>query len=91
MNYTLKGVKFETLTPVNGDPVKHPSHYTDGKIETIHFIEDKQLNFSRGNAVKYIVRAGKKDPAKEVEDLKKAIQYLIFEVQRLERESNGTN
>ena len=67
------------------DPVTHPSHYTDGKIETIHFIEDKKLNFSRGSAIKYIVRAGKKDPTKEVEDLKKAIQYLTFEIDRLER------
>ncbi len=73
------------MTPIYNDPVAHPSHYTDGKIETIHFIEDKQLNFSRGSAIKYIVRAGKKDPAKEVEDLRKAIQYLTFEIDRLER------
>lgn len=53
------------------DPVSHPAHYTDGKIEVIDFIEDKGLNFHRGNAVKYIARAGKKDPTKEIEDLKK--------------------
>ena len=50
------------------DVVNHPAHYTDGKIEVIDFIEDKGLNFHRGNAVKYISRAGKKDPAKEIED-----------------------
>lgn len=67
------------------DVVNHPAHYTDGKIEVIDFIEDKKLNFHRGNAVKYIARAGKKDPAKEIEDLKKAVWYLNREVMRLEK------
>ena len=66
------------------DAVNHPSHYTDGKIEVIDFIEDKKLNYHRGNAVKYICRAGKKDPAKEVEDLQKAAWYINREIQRLE-------
>ena len=66
------------------DMVNHPSHYTDGKIEVIDFIEDKQLNYHRGNAVKYICRAGKKDPAKEVEDLQKAVWYINREIRRLE-------
>lgn len=44
--------------------VNHPSHYNDGKIEVIDFIEDKHLNFHRGNAVKYIARDGKKDKSK---------------------------
>ena len=42
------------------DPVTHPSHYTDGKIEVIDYIEDKGLDFHLGNAVKYISRAGHK-------------------------------
>lgn len=58
------------------DSVNHPKHYTDGKIEVIEYIEDKKLGFCLGNAVKYISRAGKKDPDKEIEDLKKAIWYL---------------
>ena len=69
------------------DNVNHPSHYTDGKIEVIDFIEDKGLNFHRGNAVKYIARAGKKDPGKEVEDLRKAVWYLNREIIRLTREN----
>ena len=60
----------------SNDPVNHPSHYTDGSIEVIDFIEDKQLPFHLGNAVKYICRAGKKDPSKEVEDLRKAVWYI---------------
>ena len=46
------------------DAVNHPSHYTDGNIEVIEYIEDKKLDYCLGNAVKYISRAGKKDPAK---------------------------
>lgn len=69
------------------DVVNHPSHYTDGKVEVIDFIEQKNLNFHRGNAVKYIARAGKKDPAKEVEDLRKAVWYLNREITRLTGEN----
>lgn len=69
------------------DNVNHPSHYTDGKIEVIDFIEQKNLNFHRGNAVKYIARAGKKDSEKEVEDLRKAVWYLNQEITRLTGEN----
>ena len=66
------------------DVVNHPPHYTDGKIEVIDFIEDKRLNFHRGNAVKYIARAGKKNPEKEIEDLQKAAWYINREIKRLQ-------
>jgi hypothetical protein len=58
------------------------SHYK-GKIEVIDFIHAHDLNFNRGNVVKYTVRAGKKDPSKEIEDLRKAIDYLNFEIERI--------
>ena len=67
------------------DVVNHPAHYTDGKIEVIDFIEDKKLGFHRGNAVKYIARAGKKNPDKEIEDLQKAVWDLNREIERLKR------
>lgn len=70
---------------IMNDIVNHPSHYTDGKIEVIDAIEAWGLNFHRGNAVKYIARAGKKDPTKEIEDLKKAEWYIHREIQRLEK------
>lgn len=66
------------------DNVNHPAHYTDGKIEVIDFIEDKQLGYHLGNAVKYISRAGKKDPEKTAEDLKKAVWYLNRYIDRME-------
>ena len=66
--------------------VDHPSHYNTGKIEAIDFIEDQNLNFHRGNAVKYIVRAGVKDKTKEVEDLQKAIWYINREIELLSKD-----
>lgn len=66
------------------DNVNHPAHYTDGKIEVIDYIQDKDFNFCRGNAIKYISRAGKKDKAKEIEDLQKAVWYLNKEIERLQ-------
>ena len=65
------------------DPVNHPSHYTDGKIEVIDFITDKKLGFCLGNAVKYIARAGKKDPSKTIEDLEKAIWYIKHHIETI--------
>lgn len=69
--------------PNTNDPVNNPSHYTDGRIEVIDFIEDKKLGFNLGNAVKYISRAGKKNPDKHVEDLEKARWYLDREITNL--------
>ena len=77
-------VKQKGISEDKNDPVNHPSHYTDGKIEVIDFILDKKLNFTRGNAVKYISRAGKKDKSKEIEDLQKAAWYINKEIQRLQ-------
>ncbi len=67
------------------DVVNHPAHYgADTVYETIKVIEAWGLGFHLGNAVKYISRAGKKDPAKTLEDLKKARWYVDREIQRLE-------
>ena len=71
-----------------GDPVNRPSHYTDGKIEVIDYIEDKGLDFCLGNAVKYISRAGRKDQSKEVEDLQKAIWYIRRKIEQISREES---
>ena len=58
------------------DAVNHPSHYTDGSIEVIDYIEDKNLGYHLGNAIKYISRAGKKNKDKTIEDLQKAFWYI---------------
>lgn len=84
-NCYLEGADIErNYAVLFGDPVDRPSHYTDGKIEVIDFIEDKKLGFCLGNVVKYVARAGKKDPSKEVEDLKKARWYLDRRIKEVE-------
>ncbi len=42
----------------------------------IDFIEDQKLPYHLGNAMKYICRAGKKNPEKTAEDLQKAVWYI---------------
>ena len=79
--------KHVDLQKVSGkvcDNVNHPAHYSSGSIEVIDFIEDKDLGFHLGNAVKYISRAGRKNPDKTVEDLRKAVWYINRQIQRLE-------
>lgn len=61
------------------DPT-NPEYYKSNGLEAIDIIEAYDLQFNLGNALKYILRAGKKS-SKEV-DLNKAIWYLQREVQR---------
>lgn len=79
---------------MSSDNVDHPSHYKEGGLEAIDVINaysHVRGSFALGNAVKYILRAGRKDPSKYVEDLKKAIWYLQNEVDwRENHEENGT-
>tara|TARA_R110000803_G_scaffold156827_2_gene221351 strand:+ start:852 stop:1055 length:204 start_codon:yes stop_codon:yes gene_type:complete len=57
-------------------------HYENGKdYDVIDIINDYQLNFCRGNILKYVIRAGKKRD--ELQDLLKAKDYLEREIQLL--------
>jgi hypothetical protein len=91
---------FEPLKPENNMPdinkkqlellgkkeaVNHPSHYNQGKIEVIDYIEDLGMgeDFCAGNAIKYISRYKyKQNP---LEDLKKARWYIDRIIQRYEK------
>lgn len=67
------------------DQANHPAHYggESNVYETIKVIEAWGLNFNRGNALKYLSRAGKKgDP---IVDLEKCIWYLNREVEGLRK------
>ena len=67
------------------DPINHPAHYGgDTTYEAIKDIEAWGLGFALGNTVKYISRAGKKDPKRTLEDLHKAAWYLRREIVRVE-------
>lgn len=73
------------------DVINHPDHYTEGGIETIDFIEAKNLGFNLGNVVKYVARCGHKKSkglsadAKALQDLKKAKWYLEREISLREK------
>lgn len=66
------------------DPVNHPAHYTShpAQIECIQVTE--HYNFCIGNAIKYLWRAGLKNPD-PIEDLRKAHWYIEREIERLKR------
>jgi len=67
------------------DIIGHPNHYCEGrKYEPKDVIRDWDLNFNLGNVVKYISRNGRKEGNSVLQDLKKARQYLDFEIAYLE-------
>ncbi len=78
--------------------IKEQKHYTlktmastfeSSKKDVIEYCQRHELNFQRGNVVKYVSRAGKKAPEtpdqtfreKELEDLYKALDYLQREIE----------
>lgn len=68
--------------------ITNPSHYCEGrKHEPKDVIRDWSLNFNLGNVVKYISRNGRKIGESKVKDLKKARQYLDFEISAVEEEN----
>ena len=80
--YLIK--KFPDLIEADNqnDVISHPAHYCRGRYEPKDVIRDWDLNFNLGSAVKYIARAGYKDDI--IQDLKKARQFLDFEIEALE-------
>lgn len=66
--------------------IKSPKHYTEGRMfEPKDVIRDWGLGFNLGSAVKYLSRAGRKEDT--VQDLKKAQEFIQFEIDALEAES----
>ena len=79
----------DNSTQQNNDPI-NPNHYkTKNGLEVIEVIESFNLDFKLGNAIKYILRAGKKDNI--TQDLKKAIWYLERKISKLEKENLNAN
>ena len=70
----FKGTTYNTLTSqVDGN------HYTSMKIQPAEFINENNLQFAEGNAIKYICRHQKKGKRKDIE---KAIHYLEMILER---------
>ena len=64
---------------INKEGIEHPEHYNKG-IEAIDYIESHKLNFSLGNAIKYITRCEHKED--KLNDLRKAKWYIEREIER---------
>ncbi len=69
-------IEEDSTNNMQEDIVNKPKHYNFATIEPIDVIEDWDLDFRLANALKYISRAGKKDPTRTKEDLQKAIWYI---------------
>lgn len=67
------------------DVVEHPRHYCihPANVECIQITE--HMNFCIGNAIKYLWRAGIKNKATKIEDLRKSLWYINREIERLEK------
>ena len=74
---------------MNNDPVNSPSHYRShpSGVECIQIVE--HMSFNIGNCIKYLWRAGLKDIAPPLQDLKKAQWYLNREIEKQEK-ANAT-
>jgi hypothetical protein len=69
--------------------VNHPNHYggKENQYEVVKVCENWDLDKDAYlfNVVKYVARAGKKNPEKELEDLTKALWYLNRKIENLEK------
>ena len=70
----------EPLTPTN--EITNPNYYIKGEVSVADFIDAYELNFNRGNIVKYVVRAAHKQGEDAVTALLKAQWYLGREIIR---------
>ena len=83
-NYCLN----EELKETNEEKKDTPTHYENGlDYDLIDVINDYNVNFCRGNVIKYVVRAGKKKD--EMQDLLKAKDYLEREIERIRINNNN--
>jgi hypothetical protein len=64
------------------DQVVKPEHYERWEIEPVTFIMLNNMDFWRGNVIKYVARAGFKDD--EIQDLEKAKRYIDMRINQLE-------
>lgn len=79
-----KKVKRRAKRKAKAPDALNPAHYRTGTaLQSINVIEAFGLDFADGNAVKYILRAGKKDGDAGSVDRRKAIWYLLRKEQRL--------
>ena len=62
-----------------------PSYYNKANMSVIDIIDEYELNFNKGNIIKYILRSGKKSKDTEIQDIQKAMRYCQMEIERLNK------
>lgn len=62
-----------------------PSYYNKANMSVIDIIDEYELNFNKGNIIKYVLRSGKKSKDTEIQDLQKAVRYCQMEIERLNK------
>lgn len=62
-----------------------PSYYNKANMSVIDIIDEYELNFNKGNIIKYVLRSGKKSKDTEIQDLQKAMRYCQMEIERLNK------
>jgi len=70
----FKGMTYDSLEKQVGG-----NHYSKMKIQPAQFINENNLQFAEGNAIKYICRHSAKGKRKDIE---KAIHYLEMILER---------
>lgn len=90
-----EGLEEQEATKRNNMVVK-PSHYTAWNVEPVEFILRNDMEFWRGNVVKYVMRCGNKlydgmdKSQSEITDLEKAKRYIDMRINVL-RGKNPTD
>ena len=69
-----------TIEHTKNDNIEHPKHYTSHPSGIECIAVTRHMGFNLGNAVKYIWRADLKNDA--IEDLEKAVWYLMDEIEK---------
>ena len=62
-----------------------PSYYNKENMSVCDIIDEYDLDFYKGNIIKYVLRSGKKSKDTEVLDLQKAMKYCALAIERAEK------
>lgn len=60
-----------------------PSYYNKANMSVSDIVDEYELNFNKGNIIKYVLRSGKKSKDTEIQDLEKAKRYIEMEIERI--------
>ena len=73
---------------MSNNEIIEPSYYNKASMSVCDIIDEYELDFYKGNIIKYVLRSGKKSADTEIQDLEKAIKYCILEIERLKKKEN---